>query len=94
MYEELKDIIAMLGFDELPERDQEIVLIARKLERYLTQPFFTTFQFTGMEGRSVNLEETLTGCERILSGEFKGLSEDNFYMIGSVQEAVDKKKES
>ena len=94
MYEELKDIIAMLGFDELPEKDQEIVLIARKLERYLTQPFFTTFQFTGMEGRSVNLEETLTGCERILSGEFKGLSEDNFYMIGSVQEAVDKKKES
>ncbi len=90
-YEELKDIIAMLGFDELPERDQAVVLTARKLERFLTQPFFTTTQFTGMEGRSVNLEETLSGCERILSGEFNALSENDFYMVGSVDEALKKR---
>ena len=95
-YEELKDIIAMLGFDELPEHDQKIVLKARKLERFLTQPFFTTFHFTGMEGRSVSLEETLTGCEKILSGELDELPETAFYMVGSlddVYEKVEKMKE-
>lgn len=91
-YEDLKDIIAMLGFDELPQKDQEIVLTARKLERFLTQPFFTTHQFTGLEGKSVNLEETISGCERILSGEFNHLSENDFYMIGSVDEAIKKAK--
>lgn len=91
-YEELKDIIAMLGFDELPEYDQQTVLTARKLERFLTQPFFTTGQFTGMEGKSVDLEETISGCERILSGEFKDMNENSFYMIGTVDEAVAKGK--
>lgn len=91
-YEELKDIIAMLGFDELPEKDQQTVLTARKLEKFLTQPFFTTHQFTGMEGRSVDLEETITGCERILSGELNDVSPDDFYMIGSVEEAIQKSK--
>ena len=91
-YEELKDIIAMLGFDELPENDQHTVLTARKLERFLTQPFFTTHQFTGMEGRSVDLEQTIDGCERILAGEFDNLSEDDFYMIGSVDEALERAK--
>ena len=61
-YEDLKDIIAMLGFDELPEHDQKVVQTARKLERFLTQPFFTTMQFTTMEGRSVDLKDTLDGC--------------------------------
>lgn len=89
-YEDLKDIIAMLGFDELPEKDQETVLTARKLERFLTQPFFTTHQFTGMEGKSVNLEATISGCERILKGEFNTLTEDDFYMIGTVEEALEK----
>lgn len=69
-YEELKDIIAMLGFDELPENDQKTVLKARKLERFLTQPFFTTFHFTGMEGRSVELEDTLRGCEKFCPGRW------------------------
>lgn len=87
-YEELKDIIAMLGFDELPEHDQHTVLTARKLERFLTQPFFTTHQFTGMEGRSVDLEKTIEGCERILAGEFDDLSEDDFYMVGDVDEVL------
>ena len=91
-YEDLKDIIAMLGFDELPEHDQQTVLTARKLERFLTQPFFTTMQFTGMEGKSVNLEDTISGCERILAGEFNDLTENDFYMIGTVDEARAKKK--
>ena len=92
-YEELKDIIAMLGFDELPEHDQQTVLTARKLERFLTQPFFTTHQFTGMEGRSVDLQKTIEGCERILSGEFNYLSENDFFMVGDVDEVVEKTKE-
>jgi F-type H+-transporting ATPase subunit beta len=91
-YEELKDIIAMLGFDELPEQDQKTVLKARKLERFLTQPFFTTYQFTGMEGKSVDLSETIDGCERILAGEFDHLSEDDFFMIGTAEEALEKYK--
>ena len=92
-YEELKDIIAMLGFDELPEHDQQTVLTARKLERFLTQPFFTTHQFTGMEGRSVDLQKTIEGCERILSGEFNYLSENDFFMVGDVDEVVEKTKD-
>lgn len=91
-YEDLKDIIAMLGFDELPEHDQQTVLTARKLERFLTQPFFTTQQFTGMEGRSVNLEDTISGCERILSGEFNYLSENDFFMVGNIDEVLEKTK--
>ena len=90
-YEDLKDIIAMLGFDELPENDQRTVLTARKLERFLTQPFFTTEQFTGIEGRTVSLEDTISGCERILSGEFDERSENDFFMIGAVDEAVKEK---
>ncbi|MBO5996987.1 MAG: F0F1 ATP synthase subunit beta [Alphaproteobacteria bacterium] len=92
-YEDLKDIIAMLGFDELPEHDQKTVQTARKLERFLTQPFFTTNQFTGMEGRSVNLEDTIEGCERILNDEFPYLNENDFYMVGSIQEVIDKTKD-
>ena len=91
-YEDLKDIIAMLGFDELPEHDQQTVLTARKLERFLTQPFFTTGQFTGMTGKSVDLADTISGCERILAGEFNGLTENDFYMIGAVDEARQKAK--
>ena len=93
-YEDLKDIIAMLGFDELPEKDQQTVVTARKLERFLTQPFFTTQQFTGMEGRSVNLEDTLTGCEKILSGELNDIPENYFYMAGNIDEVLEKYKEA
>lgn len=92
-YEDLKDIIAMLGFDELPEKDQQTVLTARKLERFLTQPFYTTYQFTGMEGRSVDLEKTIDGCERILSGEFNYLSENDFFMVGDIDEVLEKTKD-
>lgn len=91
-YEELKDIIAMLGFDELPENDQKTVMKARKLERFLTQPFFTTKHFTGMDGKSVELDDTLTGCEKILSGEVDDLPENAFYMIGTIDDAIEKAK--
>jgi F-type H+-transporting ATPase subunit beta len=85
-YEELKDIIAMLGFDELSDEDQKTVKKARQLERFLTQPFYTTTHFTGMDGIDVDIEDTLNGCERILKGEFEGIPEQSFYMIGSVEE--------
>jgi len=85
-YEELKDIIAMLGMDELSQEDQQTVHQARRLERFLTQPFFVTEQFTGKKGRSVNLEDTLDGCEKILSGMFSDKPEKYFYMIGDIDE--------
>ncbi|MCP4393708.1 MAG: F0F1 ATP synthase subunit beta [Alphaproteobacteria bacterium] len=89
-YEELKDIIAMLGLDELSEQDQRTVAKARRLERFLTQPFFTTEHFTGTPGVAVSLEDTLDGCERILSGDYDGVSERMFYMVGSIAD-VDKR---
>ncbi|REJ68762.1 MAG: F0F1 ATP synthase subunit beta [Planctomycetota bacterium] len=86
-YEELKDIIAMLGLEELSKEDRRIVNRARRLERFLTQPFFVTEQFTGHEGRFVELEDALTGCERILGDEFADRSERALYMIGGIEEA-------
>jgi F-type H+-transporting ATPase subunit beta len=85
-YEELKDIIAMLGLEELSQEDQKLVDRARKLERFMTQPFFTTEQFTGHEGKQINLEDTLEGCERILNDEFSDYPEKSLYMIGSIEE--------
>lgn len=87
-YEELKDIIAMLGLEELAQSERQIVSRARRLERFLTQPFFTTEQFTGLEGKIVKLEEALDGCDRILNDEFSDYSEQSLYMIGNVDEAV------
>ena len=86
-YEELKDIIAMLGLEELAQSERQIVYRARRLERFLTQPFFTTEQFTGIEGKMVKLESALDGCDRILNDEFSNFSEQSLYMIGSVDEA-------
>jgi F-type H+/Na+-transporting ATPase subunit beta len=85
-YEELKDIIAMLGLEELSPEDRRIVQRARRLERFLTQPFFTTEQFTGREGRMVPLGETLRGCERILADEMADVPEWAFYMVGGLDE--------
>ena len=87
IYEELKDIIAMLGIAELSREDQSIVFRARRLERFFTQPFFTTGQFTGLPGRMVPLADTLDGCERILNDEFADRSESSLYMIGTIDEA-------
>ena len=86
-YEELKDIIAMLGLEELSKEDQNTVNRARRLERFLTQPFAVTEQFTGNEGRRVSLQEALDGCERILNDEFRDYSENSLYMLGTVDEA-------
>jgi F-type H+-transporting ATPase subunit beta len=86
-YEEVKDIIAMLGLEELSQEDQRTVNRARRLERFFTQPFFVTEQFTGQEGRMVELEDALDGCGRILNDEFAEESEQSLYMIGSVGEA-------
>jgi F-type H+/Na+-transporting ATPase subunit beta len=86
-YEDLKDIIAMLGFEELSQDDQRVVNRARRLERFLTQPFHTTEQFTGTPGRTVSTEDALDGCERILNDEFSEYPERALYMIGSVDEA-------
>jgi F-type H+-transporting ATPase subunit beta len=85
-YEELKDIIAMLGIEELSERDRKTVRRARRLERFLTQPFFTTEQFTGKAGKHVRLDEGLEGCDRILNDEFANISEQSLYLIGSIDE--------
>jgi F-type H+-transporting ATPase subunit beta len=87
-YEELKDIISMLGLSELSQQDRETVSQARRLERFLTQPFFTTEQFTGHAGKMVELTQTIDGCERILAGEFADYPERALYMIGAIDEAV------
>jgi F-type H+-transporting ATPase subunit beta len=86
-YAELKDIIAMLGLEQLSAEDRNVVARARRLERFLTQPFFTTEQFTGHKGKLVSLEDALNGCERILRDEFQEYPESALYMIGSVEEA-------
>jgi F-type H+-transporting ATPase subunit beta len=88
-YEDLKDIISMLGMEELSRDDRATVSKARRLERFLTQPFFTTEQFTGKAGRLVPLERTIAGCERILAGEFAELGEQRLYMIGEIDEALE-----
>ncbi len=86
-YEELKDIIAMLGLEQLSQDDRNVVLRARRLQRFLTQPFFTTEQFSGIPGRLVKLDDTLEGCERILHDEFRDVAESALYMIGTIDEA-------
>jgi F-type H+-transporting ATPase subunit beta len=83
----LKDIIAMLGLDELSKEDRRTVFRARRLERFLTQPFHTTEHFTGRAGRTVSLEAALEGCERILNDEFSDYAETAMYMIGGIDEA-------
>ena len=89
-YEELKDIIAMLGLEQLSLRDQKTVNRARRLERFLTQPFYTTEQFTQYKGKNVSLQDALDGCERILDDEFNTYPESYFYMIGTIDEVKEK----
>jgi F-type H+-transporting ATPase subunit beta len=89
-YEELKDIIAMLGLEQLSTQDHRIVNRARRLERFLTQPFYATEQFSGIKGKEVSLNDALDGCERILSDELKEIPERAFYMIGTIDEALKK----
>ncbi len=89
-YADLKDIIAMLGLEQLSLEDRKVVERARRLERFLTQPFFTTEQFTGLTGKNVSLADALDGCERILQDEFKDLPESALYMTGSIAEVKTK----
>ncbi len=89
-YKDLQDIIAILGVEELSEDDKLVVARARKIERYLSQPFFVATQFTGLEGRYVKIEDTVEGFKTILSGELDELPEQAFLMVGTIDEAVDK----
>ena len=82
----------MLGLEQLSPDDRKVVARARRLERFLTQPFFTTEQFTGLSGKLVPLADALDGCERILNDEFKDFPESALYMIGAVDEAKAKLK--
>lgn len=86
-YEDLKDIIAMLGLEQLSPEDRKVVARARRLERFLTQPFVVTEQFSGIAGKLVSLADSLDGCERILNDEFKDYPESALYMIGKIDEA-------
>jgi len=89
-YKELQDIIAILGMDELSEEDKRIVGRARRVQRFMSQPFSVATQFTGIDGRYVKLEETVSSFERLVAGEFDSLPEQAFYMVGSIEEAVTK----
>ena len=85
-YKELQDIIAILGLDELSEDDRRTVDRARKVEKFLSQPFFVAEIFTGMPGKYVKLEETIAGFNQILAGELDSLPEAAFYLVGNIEE--------
>jgi F-type H+-transporting ATPase subunit beta len=92
-YEELRDVIAILGMEELNEEDRVTVERARRIQRFLTQPFFVSETFTGMSGRTVSLAETLRGFREILDGQHDGLPEQAFYMVGTIDEAVQRARQ-
>ena len=89
-YRDLKDIIAILGAEELAEEDKRIVARARKIQKFLSQPFFVAQEFTGQPGKYIKLEDTVKGFRDIISGELDGLPEQAFYMVGDIQEAKEK----
>ncbi|MCX2716421.1 F0F1 ATP synthase subunit beta [Helicobacter sp. MIT 21-1697] len=89
-YKDLQDIIAILGMDELSEEDKQVVARARKIERFLSQPFFVAEIFTGSPGKYVTLEETLEGFKGILEGRYDDIPENAFYLVGNIQEALEK----
>ena len=91
-YKELKDIIAILGMDELSEEDKRVVTRARKIQRFLSQPFFVAEVFTGSPGKYVSLKDTIKGFQGILAGEYDDIPEQAFYMVGNIDEAVAKSK--
>jgi len=91
-YKELKDIIAILGMDELSEEDKLTVSRARKIQRFLSQPFFVAEVFTGSPGKYVSLKDTIAGFKGIVEGEYDSIPEQAFYMVGSIDEVVEKAK--
>jgi len=91
-YKSLQDIIAILGMDELSEEDKQTVARARKIQRFLSQPFHVAEVFTGSPGKLVSLEDTIKGFKGIVEGEYDDLPEAAFYMVGTIEEAVEKGK--
>ncbi len=91
-YKDLQDIIAILGIDELAEADKLIVARARRIQKYLSQPFFVASQFTGHEGKYVPVKETVSGFKKLVSGELDSLPEQAFYMTGSIDEVIERAK--
>jgi F-type H+-transporting ATPase subunit beta len=91
-YKELQDIIAILGMDELSEEDKLLVSRARKIQRFLSQPFFVAEQFTGLKGRFVKIEDTIRGFSEIAAGKYDHLPEQAFYLIGTIEDAIEKAK--
>jgi F-type H+-transporting ATPase subunit beta len=91
-YKELQDIIAILGMDELSEDDKLVVSRARKIQRFLSQPFFVAEQFTGLPGKYVDIKDTVKGFREILDGKHDSLPEQAFYMVGTIEEVVEKAK--
>jgi F-type H+-transporting ATPase subunit beta len=89
---ELQDIIAILGMDELSEEDKQTVTRARKIQRFLSQPFFVASQFTGQDGKYVSLKDTIRAFKGIVAGDYDSLPEQAFYMVGTIEEAVAKAK--
>jgi len=87
-YKDLQDIIAILGMEELSDEDKQTVTRARKIQKYLSQPFFVAEQFTGAKGRYVKLDDTITGFEKIISGELDDIPEQAFYMKGSIDDVI------
>ena len=88
----MRDIIAILGMDELSDEDKLTVMRARKIQRFLSQPFHVAEVFTGSPGKYVSLRDTISGFKAILSGEYDHLPEQAFYMVGGIEEAVEKAK--
>ncbi|MGB5994550.1 MAG: hypothetical protein WBG20_03960 [Candidatus Deferrimicrobiaceae bacterium] len=91
-YKDLQDIIAILGMDELSEDDRLLVSRARKIQRFLSQPFFVAEQFTGIPGKYVRLEDTIKSFQEIVDGKHDDLPEQAFYMVGTIEEAIEKGK--
>jgi F-type H+-transporting ATPase subunit beta len=89
-YKDLRDIIAILGIDELSDEDKLVVTRARKIQRFLSQPFFVAEQFTGIKGKYVKLSDTIKGFKMILEGRLDHLPEQAFFMVGAIEEAVEK----
>ncbi|QJC28799.1 F0F1 ATP synthase subunit beta [Enterobacteriaceae endosymbiont of Plateumaris consimilis] len=91
-YQELKDVIAILGIDELSDEDKLIISRARKIQKFLSQPFFVAEIFTGIKGQYVSIKDTIKGFKGIINGDFDHLPEQNFYMVGSIKEVINKSK--
>ena len=89
-YKDLQDIIAILGIDELSEEDKLAVARARKIEKFLSQPFFVATQFTGLEGKFVPIADTIRGFREIVDGKHDELPEQAFYLVGGIEEALEK----